>query len=531
MDQVGNRWWETGAIYQIYPRSFMDADGDGTGDLAGILERLDYPQWVGFDALWISPIFPSPMADFGYDVKNFTDIDPLFGTLDDFKRLLTGAHDRGMRLLLDLVPNHTSDEHPWFIASRADRHNPKRDWYLWRDPGPDGGPPNNWTSYFGGDAWTLDEATGQYYLHLFHVKQPDLNWSNLEVRAAIYWAMRFWLDLGVDGFRIDAMPQMAKDPLWRDDPLNPDWKEGDIPEARLDRIHSAGGPEIHQIAREMRAVVDAYDDRVLIGEIYLPVLRLMEYYGAELDEVHLPFNFQLVTLPWNAAVLREAIDTYEAALPPGTWPNWVLGNHDNPRIASRVGAAQARVAQMLLFTLRGTPTCYYGDELGMRDGMIPAEAALDPRERLSPGFGRDPERTPMQWSAGPNAGFSPSTPWLPIAEDYQSVNVEVERDDPRSPLTLVRRLLALRRSLPALTVGSYRTVRVADDDVLAYIREAAGIRTLTVLNLGSTPRMLDVSVAGANGDVLLSTQLDREGSVALARLDLRGDEGIILRLT
>jgi alpha-glucosidase len=531
MDQTGRPWWETGVIYQIYPRSFMDGDGDGTGDLAGILARLNYPQWVGFDALWLSPIFPSPMADFGYDIKNFTDIDPLFGTLENFKRLLAGVHARGMRLLLDLVPNHTSDEHPWFIASRAGRDTAKRDWYLWHDPGPDGGPPNNWTSYFGGDAWTFDQATSQYYLHLFHVKQPDLNWRNPEVREAVYQAMRFWLDLGVDGFRIDAMPQMAKDPLWRDDPLNPNWQPGDIPETRLDRIHSAGMPEIHQIAREMRAVADAYDDRVLIGEIYLPVPRLMHYYGAALDEVHLPFNFQLVTLPWKAEVLRGAIEQYEAALPAGAWPNWVLGNHDNPRIVSRVGPAQARVAQMLLLTVRGTPTCYYGDELGMRDVAIPAESALDPRERLSPGFGRDPERTPMQWSADAQAGFSSTAPWLPIADDYLSINVEAEQSDPSSMLSLVRRLLALRRSQPALTIGTYRTVHVAAENVLAYIRETAGVRVLVALNLGDQPTTIDLSTEGAGGGLVISTYLDRKGDAELGCLNLRADEGIILLLT
>ncbi|MGH2387886.1 MAG: alpha-amylase family glycosyl hydrolase, partial [Chloroflexota bacterium] len=495
------RWWQTGTIYQIYPRSFMDADGDGTGDLAGILERLDYLQWVGFDAIWLSPVFPSPMADFGYDVANYTDIDPLFGTLDDFDRLLAAVHTRGMRLLLDLVPNHTSSRHPWFTASRAGRDNPKRDWYLWRDPGPGGGPPNNWTSYFGGDAWTLDPATGQYYLHLFDHAQPDLNWRNPQVRTAIYDVMRFWLDRGVDGFRVDAMPQMAKDAQWRDDPPNPDWRPGDLPETRQDRIHSAGGPEIHQIGREMRAVVDAYDDRVLIGEIYLPVLRLIKYYGAKLDEVHLPFNFQLITLPWKAAAIRKAVEAYEAALPPGAWPNWVLGNHDNPRIASRTSPAQARVAQMLLLTLRGTPTCYYGDELGMRDGTIPPESARDPRALLSPGFGRDPERTPMQWDGGVHAGFSTATPWLPPAEDYRSINVEVERSDPRSTLTLVRRLLTLRRSSLALTVGSYRAVPAVDDDLVVYVREVEGERLLMALNLGSRPSTLNVGAVGAHGEL------------------------------
>jgi alpha-glucosidase len=270
---------------------------------------------------------------------------------------------------------------------------------------------------------------------------------------------------------------------------------------------------------------------VLIGEIYLPVPRLKQYYGAALDEVHLPFNFQLVTLPWKAEVVREAIEQYEAALPAGAWPNWVLGNHDNPRIVSRVGPAQARVAQMLLLTLRGTPTCYYGDELGMHDVVIPAESALDPRERLSPGFGRDPERTPMQWSADAQAGFSSTTPWLPIADDYISVNVEAEQSDPYSMLSLVRRLLALRRSQPALTIGSYRTVHVGADDVLAYIREAAGVQVLVALNLGHLPTTIDLSTAGAGGDLVISTYLDRKGVVEVDCLDLRADEGIILLLT
>jgi len=523
-------WWQTGIVYQVYPRSFMDANGDGVGDLQGVEGRLDYLRWLGIDAIWLAPIFPSPMADFGYDVADYSDVHPLFGTLADFDALLAAAHERGIKLLLDLVPNHTSDEHPWFVESRSSRDNPKRDWYIWRDPAPGGGPPNNWQSHFGGDAWTLDPATGQYYLRLFDTKQPDLNWRNPAVRNAVYRAMRFWLDRGVDGFRVDVIWLLIKDARFRDNPVNPDWTEGERPARRYIRQYSEDQPEIAEIIREMRALVDSYDERVLIGEIYLPLTRLMAYYGENLDGVHLPFNFQLITLPWDARGIREAVDAYEAALPPGAWPNWVLGNHDNTRIASRVGLAQARVAQVLLLTLRGTPTCYYGDELGMRDVPIPHELAYDPQEKLSPGYGRDPERTPMQWDTTVNAGFTAGKPWLPVANDYPTVNVAVERDDPTSMLALYRRLVDLRRATPALTIGSQRTLDAGYDDVFAYLREHEGTRVLVALNLGGDARTLDLGSAAAEGTTLLSTAPDRVGAVDGARLVLGANEGLVVRL-
>ena len=523
-------WWQTGSVYQIYPRSFMDSDGDGTGDLKGIVAKLDYLSWLGIDAIWLSPIFPSPMADFGYDVANYVDIDPLFGTLADFDVLLEQAHARGIKVLLDLVPNHTSDEHPWFVESRSSRDNPKRDWYVWRDPRPDGRLPNNWDAFFGGDAWEFDPATGQYYLHLFHKKQPDLNWRNPEVRAAMYDAMRFWLDRGVDGFRVDVIWLLIKDEQFRDNPLNPDWKEGDPPFARFHKVYTEDQSETHQIVREMRALLNEYDERVLIGEIYLPLPRLMKYYGESLDEAHLPFNFQLVLLPWQAQVIRKAVDDYEAALPDGAWPNWVLGNHDQHRVASRIGPQQARVAQMLLLTLRGTPTCYYGDEIGMHDVPIPHELAYDPQELLSPGFGRDPERTPMQWDASPNAGFSTATPWLPIADDYVTNNVEAQRDDPTSMLSLFRRLIDLRSTAPALTIGSHRSLDAGSDEVVAYLRETSEQRMLVVLNLGSSAQTLNLTAAGTLADVVCSTHLDRTERVDLTQLALRPDEGVVLAL-
>jgi alpha-glucosidase len=525
-------WWQNGVIYQIYPRSFMDSNGDGVGDLPGIRSRLDYVQWLGVDAIWISPIFPSPMADFGYDVADYTDIEPLFGTLGDFDRLLADAHERGLKVMLDLVPNHTSDRHAWFQESRSSRDNPKRDWYMWRDAKPDGSPPNNWLGNFGGSGWEWDAATGQYYYHSFLKEQPDLNYRNPAVVAAMCDVLRFWLERGVDGFRVDVIYYMMKDAQWRDNPPNPRFEPGDNPYLAQEPRYTYNQPEVHALIRRFREVFDAYPERMMVGEIYLPYDELMQYYGADLDECHMPFNFELINLPWEAAALRAKVEAYEAALPPGGWPNWVLGNHDQHRIASRVGRAQARVAQMLLLTLRGTPTCYYGDELGMRDVDIPPEAEQDPFGRNVPGLGlgRDPERTPMQWDTTPHAGFTQGTPWLPVAADYREYNAQVERGQADSTLELVRRLLQVRRATPALNVGRYETVQTTAPDVLAYLREADGRRMLIALNLGATEQRLDLSAVGASGTVAVSTHMDREGAEALDALRLRADEGLVLSL-
>jgi alpha-glucosidase len=523
-------WWQRGAIYQIYPRSFQDSDGDGVGDLPGIAGRLDYLAWLGVEAIWLSPIYPSPMADFGYDIADYCGVDPLFGTLTDFDRLLAEAHARGMKVMLDFVPNHTSDEHPWFAESRASRDNPRRDWYIWRDAKPDGSPPNNWLAYFGGRAWEWDEATGQYYLHLFHKKQPDLNWRNPAVQAAMLDVMRFWLDRGVDGFRVDVLWLMIKDEQFRDNPPNPEWREGQPPIGSLLPVYSADRPEVHEIVAMMRRVLDAYDERMMVGEIYLPIEQLVTYYGTNGSGAHLPFNFQLIGMPWDARTIAQAIDAYEAALPPHGWPNWVLGNHDKSRVATRVGLAQARVAAMLLLTLRGTPTVYYGDEIGMRDVDIPPELVQDPQELGVPGagLGRDPERTPMQWDAGPGAGFTTGAPWLPLAPDYAAVNVAAERADPRSMLALYRRLLELRRAELALAVGSYAPVP-AEGDVLAYLRSDGGRRFLIALNLGSHEQDVDISRLG-DGRVTVSTHLDRAGEQVGGSLALRADEGVVVEL-
>jgi alpha-glucosidase len=526
-------WWQRGIIYQVYPRSFQDSNGDGVGDLPGITARLDYLHWLGVDAVWISPIYPSPMADFGYDVSDYTGIHPLFGSQDDFDVLLREAHARGLKVILDFVPNHSSSQHPWFRESRSSRDNPKRDWYIWRDPAPDGGPPNNWLSNFGGPAWTFDEATGQFYYHAFLREQPDLNWRNPQVVDAMLDVLRFWLERGVDGFRVDVIWHLIKDEEFRDNPPDPTWTPGKRPYDALLKVHSTDQPEVHEVISRMRRLFNEYDERVLIGEIYLPVERLVAYYGEEMSGVHLPFNFQLVLARWDARHLARLIDEYEAALPPEGWPNWVLGNHDQHRIATRVGIAQAGVAAMLLLTLRGTPTLYYGDEIGMRDVRIPPERVQDPYEKNVPGrgLGRDPERTPMQWSAQENAGFTTGEPWLPIADDYREVNMEAERDDPRSMLTLYRRLIDLRRREPALEVGRFDPVE-AQGDMLAYIRRARSGKGdfLIALNLGSQPHVLHRPANLPKGAIALSTYLDRAGERVGGDLHLRADEGVIVRL-
>ncbi|HEX2910056.1 MAG TPA: alpha-amylase family glycosyl hydrolase [Chloroflexia bacterium] len=529
-------WWQSGVIYQIYPRSFKDNSGDGIGDLAGIIGQLDYLNWLGIDAIWLSPFYPSPMADFGYDITNFTDVDPVFGNLRDFDRMVKEAHSRNIKVIVDFVPNHTSDEHPWFKEASASRSSPKHDWYIWADPGPGGEPPNNWMSHFGGSlngsAWEYNVELNQYYLHTFHFKQPDLNWRNNEVRQAMYGVMRFWLNRGVDGFRIDVMPFLIKDDQLRDNPFNPDWKPGDAVHHKLIRVYSEDRPETHEIVQEMRCIAEEYSERVLIGEIYLPYPRLVRYYGENLNETHLPFNFELILLKeWQAAKVCELVNTYEATLPAGAWPNWVLGNHDNSRPATRLGEAQTRIAQMLLLTLRGTPTFYYGDEIGMTDVPIPPELAFDPQEKSSPGHGRDPARTPMQWDSSPNAGFCPPgvKPWLPVSNDYAHINVAVEQDAPYSVLNLVHELVALRRASPALSTGSYSAVESGTENSFCYLRESDGQRFLIALNFSDRDVPLSLSQF-VQGTIVLSTLLDRRGGVNLASFNLRGNEGLLILL-
>ncbi|MEG3180245.1 alpha-amylase family glycosyl hydrolase [Sphingomonas sp. LT1P40] len=531
-------WWEYGVVYQIYPRSFQDSDGDGVGDLAGIERRLDHVANLGVDAIWLSPVFPSPMADFGYDVSDYCGIDPMFGDLAAFDRLIAAVHARGLKLILDFVPNHSSDQHPWFLESRRSRDDPKRDWYIWRDPASDGGPPNNWISDFGGSAWEWDAATGQYYLHAFLREQPDLNWRNPNLRAAMMEVLRFWLDRGVDGFRIDVLWHIVKSESFEDNPLNPDWTPDRTERDRVLQLYSTDQPEAHAISAEMRALADDYgaktgNRRVLIGEIFLPNDRHARWYGTvERPQVHLPFNFQLIENDWNARTLERVICEYEASLPHAGWPNWVIGSHDAPRIAARIGEAQARVAAMLLLTLRGTPTLYQGDELGIGQVMIPPDRVRDPQHLRQPhlDIGRDRSRTPMPWDGSPNAGFSSAELWLPLNADWPVRNVAAQADDPGSMLALYRKLLALRRAHPALAIGEISDVTADDHDVLVYDRTYEGQRIKVVLNLTSdATHHYPVEVQSAR--VLLSTRMDRIAPDIVEPgyfIPLLPDEGLIL---
>lgn len=525
-------WWQTGVVYQIYPRSFKDTTGNGIGDLRGIIEKLDYlGDTLGVDCLWLSPFYPSPHADYGYDVADFTDVDPLFGTLDDFDELVEKLHQRGLKIIIDFVPNHSSDQHPWFVESRSSRHNPKRDWYVWKDVKPDGGPPNNWLSVFGGPAWTWDETTQQYYLHSFLKEQPDLNWRNPEVEAAMLDAMRFWLERGVDGFRIDVAHFIMKDPAFQDNPIE------NIPAHRpmgeyttQNHLYDKGHEDVHEAFRKIRALLDEYSQtspRMSVAEIHEFDLReWVTYYGENLDEIHMPFNFLLLPTPWHATAIQGVVEAMEMVLPQGAWPNYVLGNHDEERIASRYGTAQARVAAMLLLTLRGTPTLYYGDEIGMTNGDI--QELLDPWGQNVDGAGRDVCRTPMQWDNGPNSGFTQEgvTTWLPVSN---GTSVSAQQGQATSMLTLYQRLLAYRKKSPALQWGSYQAVDEVPEGCFVYLREAEGKRMLVILSFSDQHQNLQLDFLG-EGMLVLSTHLDRDEDVDLNNVNLRPHEGLLIRL-
>lgn len=524
-------WWQKGIIYQIYPRSFQDSNGDGVGDLRGIIQRLDYLKWLGVDAIWISPVYPSPMADFGYDISDYTNIDPLFGDLHDFNELLEQTHQRGIKLIMDLVPNHSSDQHPWFKESRSSRDNPKREWYLWHDALPNGDPPNNWLGVFGGTAWEWDESTKQYYYHSFLKEQPDLNWRNPQVREAMADVMRFWLDKGVDGFRIDVLWYLIKDEQLRNNPINPDYQSHQPTCDQLLPIYSTDQPEVYEILQEFRKLIDSYTDRLIIGEVYLPLHRLVTYYGPSNNGANLPFNFMLISLPWISTEIGSAIDQYESALPSQAWPNWVLGNHDRVRIVSRVGFRQAKVAAMLLMTLRGTPTLYYGDEIGMVDVPIPVDEIRDPQGLNMPGknLSRDPSRTPMQWDDTQNAGFTTGKPWLRIERRFARQNVQVQKKDPFSMLSLYKRLIDLRRNEPALSIGKYIPLS-SNHQLIAYIRQLEGFpRFLVILNLTHRPSYFTSNLQ-LSGVIVIATYPELEGIKTSNVIDIGGDEGILIRL-
>jgi alpha-glucosidase len=520
-------WWAGGVIYQVYPRSFADADGDGIGDLPGLISHLDHlagtDASLGVDAVWLSPIFPSPLADFGYDIADFTDVAPEFGTLADLDRLLAACHARGLRLMLDLVPCHTSIEHPWFVESRSSTASARRDWYTWADPGPGGGPPSNWKAAFGGSAWELDGASGQYYLHSFYPEQPDLNWRNPKVAEAIGDVLRFWFERGVDGFRVDAITHAMKDPQLRDNPpAGPAIPPFPVDRTGQDHVWTDDRPEMAEVVRFLRGVADEYPGRLLLAEAYLPVERLARYYGeGGVGGFQRVFDFELSLIEWEAAAFRRTIERAERFTPAGLEPTWAFSNHDLSRHATRFGEQRARLAALLLLSLRGTICLFAGEEIGMVDAAPRGQTAHDRA-------GRDPQRSPMQWDASPTGGFTSGEPWLPLADPAQR-NVAGQAGDPASLLSLYRRLLALRRSSAALHHGALTMLPDPAPDVLAWSRTTSDERLLLVANMGDSSITVDLSAAAPQGQVLVATG-SRQGLASLPELRLDPLEGLLLRL-
>jgi len=519
-------WWEGAVCYQIYPRSFADSNGDGIGDLAGITEHLDHLEWLGIDAIWLSPTFPSPNADWGYDVADYLGVHRDLGTSADLDELIVAARTRDIKVLLDLVPNHTSIEHPWFVDARSSRDAQHRDWYVWADPLPDGRPPNNWVSSFMGKAWTLDEATGQMYLTNFLPEQADLNWWNDEVRDAFDAILRFWFDRGVAGFRIDVAHMIVKDRDLRD---NPPASAADPVLAQLRgqrSVYNSNRPEVHDVHRRWRRIADEYDPpRLLVGETFVDrVEELIPFYGRG-DELGLAFNIPFLQAPFDAPTLRALVETTESLVPDGCMPVWTGSNHDVSRLPTRWAAgneAATRCALVMLLTLRGTAFLYYGDELGMRDTDVPRDRLLDPVSiAFAPVHNRDAARTPMPWNGAPGAGFTAAgvEPWLPFG-DVGHCNVADQRADDASVLHLVHDLIALRRTLPALTTGAYDTV-ATDGGLWAWRR---GGDALIAVNLADDAASLD----GVHGRISLSTDRTRDDEAVDGTLRLDAWQGVVV---
>ncbi|MFY9586263.1 MAG: alpha-amylase family glycosyl hydrolase [Actinomycetota bacterium] len=519
-------WWRDGVLYHVYLRSFADADGDGVGDIPGLIGKLEHLAWLGVDGVWVSPVMPSPNDDWGYDIADYTAVDPQYGTQEDVDRLIAEADARGMRVLFDLVPNHSSTAHPWFAESRSSLSSPKRDWYVWADPKPDGSPPNNWVGNFFGPSWTLDEATGQYYLSSFLPTQADLNWWNPAVRQAFDDVLRYWFDRGVAGFRIDVVHKLIKDPGLPDNP--PAGKADSVIEQAWGQreLYNANQPETHDIIRRWRGVAHSYDEPpILVGETYVLDIPLMaSYYGAG-DELDLAFNIPFLWASLDAGGMRSVIEATEDALPAGAWPVWNGGSHDISRMATRWAGndeRKIRCALMLLVLLRGTPLLYYGDEIGMPDGDVPLDRALDPLGRRIPGVvtaGRDPARTPMQWEGGDGAGFTRAgvEPWLPLG-DAAACNVADQMADEGSVLNLARDLIALRREA---SPSAARTEWIeAPPGVLAWQRG----HTRIAINLSDEGSVIE----GAAGRVRIGTRRERDGEIVAGSLRLAAWEGVVI---
>ena len=527
-------WWKRAVVYQIYPMSFQDSNGDGVGDIKGIISRLDYlndgtPNSLGVDAIWLSPVNRSPMRDGGYDISDYREVDPLFGNLDDFKLLLREAHARNIKVLMDLVINHTSDQHPWFKESRSSKYSPKRDWYIWQ-PYNGGRKPNNWVSLFEmRSAWWWDRETNEYYLGSFTRHQPEVNWRHPKLKQEMYDIIRFWLDLGVDGFRMDVVNWYIKDDLYRSNHWMISWNPPDVQKHVYDRNR----PETHAICREIRAIVDAYGDRVLIGEIYTADTgEAVSYHGSGDDELHLTFNFNFLFQRWSARDFIRAVRDYYRLLPPFAWPNFTLSNHDQRRHYHRYKAgrdtdARAQVAAAMLLTLRGTPFLYYGEEIGMTCECIPHREIRDPLGQKGWPFvrGRDPERTPMQWNGSFNAGFSAGRPWLRLNSDYLDKNVDAQNKDRRSLLSFYRLLVWLRKKTKALTVGDIEFLE-SPNSIMAYRRSCGTQEVIVILNFSPKRQALQLSLVQEH-NVLLGTERDTGVKVLPGSLDIHPYEVLI----
>ena len=528
------QWWQDGAVYQIYPRSFKDSNDDGIGDIPGIIGKLDYLKELGIGAIWLSPFYKSPMADFGYDVADYCDVDPMFGTLADFDELVNLAHERGIKMLIDWVPNHTSDQHAWFQESRQDRTNPKADWYIWRDAKPDGSLPNNWGSMFGDTAWMWDDQRRQYYFRQFAPEQPDLNWRNPDVKKAMLDVLRFWLMRGVDGFRMDVVNMIWKHPDMPDQPQIPDIKPRSSTDIYYTQQHlyDQDYEGVHGLMHEIRQVLEdsVGEEKLMIGEIWLPMERWKEYFGStDVPEFQLPFNFRLILqdMPWTAEIVKQEILLMEENVPPHGFPNYVLNNHDNRRFTTRVGVEHARSAAMLLLTLRGTPTIYNGEEIEMIDGIIPEDRIVDPMGRvLGPKYNRDVCRTPFQWDDSAFAGFGNVEPWLPVNPDYPTLNAAAQINQPHSMFTLYQRLLTLRKQEAAFSIGAL-TIVDTQTGVLAYTRTQDSKTYVVVLNFTSEPISVPLPY---HGNIVLDTDLKRAGEIVENEIALGANEGIIVEV-
>lgn len=529
-------WWRDGVIYQIYPRSFADSSGDGVGDLNGITQRLDYLKELSVDALWLSPIYPSPDVDFGYDISDYQAIDPRYGSMADFDQLVQQAHARGIHIVLDLVLNHTSDQHAWFQASRASRDNAFRDYYIWRDPKSNGAPPNNWLSAFGGGGWQADPATGQSYFHMFYPAQPDLNWRNPAVRQAMLGVFRFWLDRGVDGFRLDVFNAYFKDSELANNPLKL-W--GRRPFERMLHVNDIDQPEMMPLLAEVRQVLDLYPQRYAVGETFLGGPGSAAQYVGE-NKLHAAFDFDFLNCHWRPSDFVHAIQRWESELPAEAWPSYVLNNHDNPRSSTRYvrgeGDALLKTAAALLLTQRGTPFLYYGEEIGLRDISLPRSQIQDPiGRRYWPIYkGRDGCRAPMQWSAEQNAGFCPAgvKPWLPVHSDFPQRNVAVEQDDPASLFNFYRRLIRLRRESAALRLGMFIPLTFGTRYVMGYLRQLPGETVLVALNFSRRKQKLVLGgmLAAAGWELLLSSHHTQLPVMPRGLLPLEGNEAMLLRM-